>query len=69
MTCLLFGAAILRAWKEWRDYLWCDVGENMETMQKMQLGMNESATSLSWSILESILRFIKHRIELTTNSS
>lgn len=69
MTCLLFGAAILHASKEWRDYLWCDVGENMETMQKMQLGMNVNATSLSWSILESILRFVKHRIELTTNSS
>lgn len=27
--------AVLETIKEWRDYLWCDVGENMETMQKM----------------------------------
>ncbi|CAJ1345300.1 unnamed protein product [Effrenium voratum] len=26
--------AVLETIKEWRDYLWCDVGENMETMQK-----------------------------------
>eukprot|EP00439_Symbiodinium_sp_Y106_P035759 s4648_g4.t1 len=26
--------AVLETIKDWRDYLWCDVGENMEEMQK-----------------------------------
>ncbi|CAE6954500.1 Dnah5 [Symbiodinium natans] len=26
--------AVLETIKDWRDYLWCDVGENMEDMQK-----------------------------------